>query len=886
MRKLFTFILMLLPVLSSAFTGKVEINGIYYNLTTKANVAEVTYGDVPYSVDVINIPSSVEYEGTTCNVSSIGAKAFMNCTALKNITIPGSVTAIGDAAFNKCTGLTDVVIPENVSTIGVSAFSDCTNLTTISFPSTITDMYQAFDNCPNLESVYIADLASWCKLRFWQRKCNPLNYASHLYFNGEDLTDLEVPEGVEIVGNSFWGFKGLKSLTIPEGVKEIGPCAFGNCDNLASVSIANTVTKIDYYAFRSCKALKEIRIPNSVTYIGEEDFKGCTNLKEVIIGSGLDYLGPASFSNCTELTDVYVYTNSRPKTYYDNAFSNSDINYATLHVRESLIPSFKSDIPWKNFGTIVRVPEISYMVDGEIYMKDVVMVGTPITPITEPEKEGHTFSGWSGIPEIMPKEDVTVTGTFTVNTYMLTYLVDGEVYQTSEVKYGTTIIPEEEPTKTGYTFSGWSSIPTTMPAHDVTVNGTFTINKYKLTYIVDNEEYKTVEVDYNSNITPEAEPTKEGHTFSGWSEIPETMPANDVTVTGSFTVNSYNLTYIVDEVVYKTYEVKYGTTITPEEEPTRTGYSFSGWSEFPSTMPAKDITITGSFIINKYKLTYLVDGIEYKSLEVEYNASISPETEPTKEGHTFSGWSEIPETMPANDIIITGTFTINKYLVTYIIDGETFTTEYVKYASTITPPSVPEREGYSFAWNEYPETMPANDISITGQFTINSYKLTYFVDGAEYKSYDVVYKSTITPEAEPTKEGHTFSGWSEIPETMPANDVTITGSFIVNKYKVTYIIDGEVFATDYVEYGSTIVPPTVSEKEGFSFDGWGDVPEKMPAHDITIFGNFTSGIAEIIMDSANVRIYNISGKRVYKLQRGINIIINKDGKIRKVNIKQ
>jgi hypothetical protein len=286
----------------------------------------------------------------------------------------------------------------------------------------------------------------------------------------------------------------------------------------------------------------------------------------------------------------------------------------------------------------------------------------------------------------------------------------------------------------------------------------------------------------------------------------------------------------------------------------------------------------------QYAINYYIDDAFYKTDSLEEGEKIVSE-KIEKEGYTFSGWNGVPELMPAHDITITGYFTINNYLVTYIIDGETFTTEYVKYASTITPPSVPEREGYSFAWNEYPETMPANDISITGQFTINSYKLTYFVDGAEYKSYDVVYKSTITPEAEPTKEGHTFSGWSEIPETMPANDVTITGSFIVNKYKVTYIIDGEVFATDYVEYGSTIVPPTVSEKEGFSFDGWANVPETMPAHDVTIYGSYTSGIAEIIMNSANVRIYNINGKRINKLQRGINIIIGKDGKVRKVNIK-
>ena len=120
-------------------------------------------------------------------------------------------------------------------------------------------------------------------------------------------------------------------------------------------------------------------------------------------------------------------------------------------------------------------------------------------------------------------------------TYTLTYLVNGEEYKTTEVEYGSAITPEKEPTQEGYTFSGWSEIPETMPAKDVIVEGSFSINSYKLTYLVDGEEYKTTEVEYGSAITPEKEPTQEGYTFSGWSEIPETMPAHDVTIEGSFT---------------------------------------------------------------------------------------------------------------------------------------------------------------------------------------------------------------------------------------------------------------------------------------------------------------------------------------------------------------
>ena len=87
---------------------------------------------------------------------------------------------------------------------------------------------------------------------------------------------------------------------------------------------------------------------------------------------------------------------------------------------------------------------------------------------------GHTFSGWDDLPWVMPAENITVTGTFTVNNYTVTYMVDGKKYKTVSVPYGAKIPAMEEPTKAGYTFSGWSNLPATMPAEDITVMGTFT----------------------------------------------------------------------------------------------------------------------------------------------------------------------------------------------------------------------------------------------------------------------------------------------------------------------------------------------------------------------------------------------------------------------------
>ena len=473
----------------------------------------------------------------------------------------------------------------------------------------------------------------------------------------------------------------------------------------------------------------------------------------------------------------------------------------------------------------------------------------------------------------------------TPEKYVLCYMVDGEIYKWFKVEKGATITPEAAPTMEGYTFSGWSNMPETMPAKDVTVTGTFTVNKYKLIYKVDGEEYKTSEVEYGTAIIAEAEPTKEGYTFSGWSEIPKTMPAKDVTVTGTFTVNKYKLIYKVDGEEYKTSEVEYGTTITAEAEPTKEGYTFSGWSEIPETMPAHDVTVIGTFTVNKYKLTYKVDGVEYKSSEVEYGTAISAEEEPTKEGYTFSGWSEIPETMPAHDVMITGTFTVNKYKLTYMVDGEEYKTLEVEYGTAIIAEDEPTKEGYTFSgWSEIPETMPAHDVMITGTFTVNKYKLTYMVDGEEYKTLEVEYGTAIIAEDEPTKEGYTFSGWSEIPETMPAKDVVITGSFAINSYTITYKIDGEVFKTESVEYGSAITPPEAPVREGYMFE-WTDVPETMPAKDITIEGSYTSGIGTVTMEETDVKWYTIDGKQKETPQKGLNIMKKSNGKTKKVLVK-
>ena len=137
------------------------------------------------------------------------------------------------------------------------------------------------------------------------------------------------------------------------------------------------------------------------------------------------------------------------------------------------------------------------------------------------------------------------------------------------------------------------------------------------------------------------------------------------------------------------------------------------------TIVADDV-VAVVFARNVYQLTYWVDGVLYRQYEVEYGASIVPERAPAKEGYTFSGWSTVPPDMPAGNVDVSGAFTVNTYKVTYMVDGAVILTDSLAYQSPIPLPTVPERSGYDFEWDDPPETMPAHDVTIVGSYTVVS----------------------------------------------------------------------------------------------------------------------------------------------------------------------
>ena len=633
-----------------------------------------------YWLDVV-IPESVNVDGRSYPVTSIGDEAFKYCSGLTSITIPSSVTSIGNEAFLWCERLTSITIPSSVTKISGWAFIGCISLSSIIVMNGNT-VYDSRNNCNAIIETATNELIAGCQ-------------------------NTVIPNSVTSIGDyAFNQCDGLTSITIPNSVTSIGDCAFNGCDGLAYVYIGYGVREIGDRAFYGCSGRPKIYLfPLTPPYIYEKTFDRYVTLL-------INQNGKEEYSKTSYWFNIFSWASS-----YDwHIFDPSDFNI-NFDGNEG-----GSEAPKQEYT-------LTYIVDGEVYKTVTIKEEESIMPETEPTKEGYTFSGWSEIPEIMPANNVTITGIFTVNKYKLTYKVDGEEYKSFEIEYGTTITPPEtDPVKEGYTFSGWSEIPETMPADDVTVTGTFTKGSYKLTYMVDGAVYKTVTYDYGTSITLESAPTKEGYTFSGWSETPQTMPAEDVTVMGSFTINKYKLTYVIDGQEYKSYEIEYGASTTAEPTPTKEGYTFSGWSWIPSKMPAEDVIVTGTYIAIKYKLTYKVDGVEYKTSEIEYGAAIIPETAPSKEGYTFSGWSWMPSKMPAEDVTITGMFVINKYKISYIIDGEVYKTEEVEYGAEIHTPNPEAHEGYDFTWGDYPSTMPAEDITINGTYTPTDIKAVFAIE--------------------------------------------------------------------------------------------------------------------------------------------------------------
>ena len=360
-------------------------------------------------------------------------------------------------------------------------------------------------------------------------------------------------------------------------------------------------------------------------------------------------------------------------------------------------------------------------------------------------------------------------------------------------KLNTPIAKPDNPTKPGHTFNGWytDSALTQAWNFDDWVTGElrlyagWTVNQYTITFDTNGgSEIAPITQDYGTEITAPDNPTRKGYTFKGWDkEIPETMPAENITVKAQWEINQYTITFDTNggsEIAPITQD--YGTEITAPDNPTRKGYTFKGWDkEIPETMPAENITVKAQWEINQYTITFDTNGgSEIAPITQDYGTEITAPDNPTRKGYTFKGWDkEIPETMPAENITVKAQWEINQYTITFDTNGGSEIAPITQdYGTEITAPDNPTRKGYTFkGWDkEIPETMPAENITVKAQWEINQYTITFDTNGgSEIAPITQDYGTEITAPDNPTRKGYTFKGWDkEIPKTMPAENITIT----------------------------------------------------------------------------------------------------------------
>ena len=482
--------------------------------------------------------------------------------------------------------------------------------------------------------------------------------------------------------------------------------------------------------------------------------------------------------------------------------------------------------------------------------------------LTRPNGNTDSYFWWLGsdgesyVPGAMiPAGVASLTAQWTALTYSVTLHANGGTISSGNVTSynygeGATLPAADNTTREGYTFAGWydnevlTGNPITEISTDETGNRTYwakwTINQYTITFDTDGgSEVAPITQDYGTAITAPADPTREGYTFTGWDKtIPATMPAGDMTITAQWTVNQYTITYDLDggtaEGNPDTYTVE--TDAFTLKNPTRPGYTFTGWSgtgltgedNLTVTIPKGSTgnrSYTAHWSLNTYSITYDLNGGTASGNPTSYTVESATITlnQPTKTGYTFTGWSgtdlvgedNLTVTIPAGstgDRSYTAHWSLNTYSITYDLNGGTVSgnPDFYTVESAAITLNQPTRIGYTFTgWSgtnltgedNLTVTIPTGSIgnrSYTAHWSLNTYSITYDLDGGTAfgnpDSYTV--ESAAITLNEPTKAGYVFTGWSGT-DLVGEDNLTVTipaGSIGDRRYTAHWEFDPTIIA--------------------------------------------------------------------------------------------
>lgn len=787
-----------------AFYGCTKLN----NITIYDNVEKIgvySFGNTGYYHNSSNWENDALYignhlisvkdslDGTFAvkpDTMTIAGRAFYYCYKLDVIKIPSGVTHISDYAFESCEDLDDISIPSTVKVIGDGAFK----------------------NCASIDNVYYgANEEKWEQIQIGSDNTYLTNATIHYTPDPEDIFtyvvsvngnatitggdvskilfgELVIPEIIEGypvtgVGNeAFAECSEIKSVTIPEGVTSIGYEAFYGCTNLADVTITDSVTYIGYDAFSFCTSLSNVELPENLTDILDGTFYNCPSLESISIPDSVKFIGEGAFAYNPGLKHISLGSNVETIKYA--AFGDCP-NLATVKYNGNSEDFAGISIEEGNETlTEAEILFDSYLLTwniGENTEQVYLAVGDEIVSPEIPEKEGHTVKGWSSeIPDVMPSENLTFTAVYEVSIYSIEWNVD-DVITAESILYGAEINIPEVPIKYGYTFCGW---------------------------------------------TP---------------DVPEVMPANDLSFTAIYTLNSYNAVFYAnggawsDGAERKVETFDFDSEIVVPEAPAKLGYIFLGWA-LDNVNLGTDLGVMDDINGKVFKAVWVASTDTRYAVETY---TMNTESEYVKTIQNYTGETDstvnaeyvIEEGFTLNDemSVLSGTITAdnslvlkvyidrNVYTFTTVVDGVSTEALYF-YDSVIAEPAIPSKTGYTFVdWDKtIPLMMPANDVTITAEFDANSYDAVFnanggkWSDGSTSKTVATNFDSEIVAPINPTRRGYDFAGWDvEIGIMDDVNGKTFTAKWVARndtKYTVeTYIMgaDGKYVVTTKTKQGTT-----------------------------------------------------------------------------------
>jgi hypothetical protein len=284
-------------------------------------------------VDSIILPPSV---------TTVGDRAFQNCSKLTYVNLPATMEEIRQGCFSGCTSLSKIKLPGGITKIWNEAFQRCNGLTDFDFPATLREVgTNAFSGCQNLERIVFNGplVKIWYDAFAWCTK----------------LKEVEFKGAIRNL-NGFSNCTSLEKVVLPEGLQTIEGSVFQRCTSLKEITIPQSVREMGQSVFDGCSSLKEVVLPAAMPYMQHWLFQNCTGLERLTIGEGLKSIGTSALDGCSSLRRIVVRC-QQPPTYSNNTFTQEILDMfeqAELVVPEDCKSAYQKADFWKNFKNITE----------------------------------------------------------------------------------------------------------------------------------------------------------------------------------------------------------------------------------------------------------------------------------------------------------------------------------------------------------------------------------------------------------------------------------------------------------------------------------------------------------------------------------------------------